>query len=247
MADDTQTAVADRIHAVIFDLDGVLVDSEPYWRDGFRSALSLLADAAGADDPAPDDEALHEFEGGRVPDTIRTLTEHYLPSAEIDDARTAAAVDRAIATAIALLRETPRAIANNVDVAQELARAGTRLAVASSSPVAFIEAALDTLGLADTVEVVESAFELEHAKPHPEVYENTLRRLGVAPEHAVAIEDSRTGAAAAVAAGIPTLWVNEHLAHGAAEAAKLRVQGARITFLRRLSVIEINSIAEESS
>lgn len=231
---------------VIFDLDGLLVDSEPYWRDGFRAAVSLLATEFGARNPAPNDDALHQFEGGRVGDTIRTLAAHYfpdaLPGAELLQRATVCAIE----TATSRMRTSPRAVTQNVAVAHELAGLGYRLAVASSSPPEFIDTSLTILGLTASVEVVESAFYLAHAKPHPEVYENTLRKLGITPREAVALEDSRTGTEAALRAGIPTLWVNAGLENGVEEAAKFQHSGARVRFLRRLSVVDINSIAEES-
>ena len=58
---------------VIFDLDGVLVDSEPLWREGFRAALDLIATSLGTTAPSLSDDDLEEYEGGRVPDTVATL------------------------------------------------------------------------------------------------------------------------------------------------------------------------------
>lgn len=239
-------ALANTAPAVIFDLDGLLVDSEPYWREGFRAAMRFLAAELGGNDPAPTDEDLHQFEGGRVPDTIRTLANHYFPGADINETLISRAADRAVTTASDRMRAEPRVIAHTVSVAHELVSLGYRLAVASSSPPEFIEATLDALGLTTSVTVVESAYALDHAKPHPEVYENTLRGLGVSATNAVALEDSRTGTEAALRAGIPTLWVNANLKDGSEEAAKFRASGGRVRFLRRLSVVDITSIAEES-
>ena len=58
---------------VIFDLDGVLVDSEPLWREGFRAAVDVIASSLGTTAPSLSDDDLREYEGGRVPDTVATL------------------------------------------------------------------------------------------------------------------------------------------------------------------------------
>lgn len=233
--------------AVIFDLDGVLVDSEQYWRDGFRSAVSFLAGELGVEVTPPTDAKLHRFEGGRVSDTVRSLAEHFFPGEELHESQLEAAAVRTIQTASELLERDPHPIATNVSVAHELASAGYPLAVASSSARPFIDAALRVTNLAGSIDVRESAYDLEHAKPHPEVYLNALARLGVTAEESVAIEDSVTGATAAVAAGLPTLLVNARLENGAETAAELCREGGRVIFMRTLSMNEIHLIFKEPS
>lgn len=196
--------------AVIFDLDGLLVESEPYWHQGFRSAISFLAQQADTQSPELSTETLYKFEGGRVPDTIRSLANATLPTVTFTDEMFAQATDHAVATTSQLMADDPTPIAQNVAVAKDLARRGYRLAVASSSPLLFVEASLKAVNVRDNFDIIESGFNLEFSKPHPEVYVNALRALAVSSDEAIALEDSTTGAEAAVRAGIPTILVNAH-------------------------------------
>lgn len=192
---------------VIFDLDGVLVDSEVYWRAGFRETVDVLAGEAGLDPLGLPDDVLVHYEGGRVPDTIGVLVRDHLPSlSPLGEERLRHATQVAVEASARRISETPRTIADTVQAALDLHAAGYTLAVASSSARAFIDAALDSVGLSDLIEVRESAFDVEHAKPHPEVYLRAMAALGTDREHCVAVEDSATGVRASLAAGLSTLW-----------------------------------------
>ena len=208
---------------VVFDLDGVLVDSEPYWREGFRAAMAVIAADVGVAAPAIGDEELRRFEGGRVTDTVRALAASMAASmAGTDAADTTVdrAVDAAIARASSLFAEDPRAIAASVMTVTELRARGFRIGVASSSAPAFIEAVVTRLGLADAVEATASAFCLTNPKPHPDVYLDVLETMGVPPEAGTAVEDSWTGVQSALRAGLRTVWLTDE----AAETAERRVQ-----------------------
>jgi HAD superfamily hydrolase (TIGR01509 family) len=194
-------------HVVIFDLDGVLVDSEPYWREAFRAAMDVIAADLGTTAPAMSDEELHEYEGGRVSDTVRTLAAAVFGT--VSEETIEHAVEAGIERARTLFAKEPRAISASVETAVELSARGFRLAVASSSAPVFIEAVVERVGLADAVEVMESAFFLENPKPHPDVYLNVVARMGVSSEHCTAIEDSWTGVQAALRAGLRTVWLTE--------------------------------------
>ena len=191
----------------IFDLDGVLVDSEPLWREGFRAALDVVAASLGTVAPHLSDDDLREYEGGRVPDTVATLATGVFDR-EVAPEALGAAVDTAVETASRLFAEHPRPIAASVVAAHELHTRGFRLGVASSSAPDFIDTVLDHLALAEEVEAVESAFFLANPKPHPDVYLNVMSSLGETPAHCVAIEDSWTGVRSALRAGLRTVWLS---------------------------------------
>jgi mannitol-1-/sugar-/sorbitol-6-/2-deoxyglucose-6-phosphatase len=205
---------------VIFDLDGVLVDSEPYWREGFRAAIEIIAADLGTTSPAMSDEELHGYEGGRVPDTVRTLAAAMF-DAEVPEETIDRAVDAAIARATTLFAEDPRPITASVETAAELSERGFRLAVASSSAPVFIQTVVTRLGLADAVEMMESAFFLENPKPHPDVYLTVVARMGVSREDCTAIEDSWTGVQSALTAHLRTVWLSEQ----PVDSLKERVEG----------------------
>lgn len=193
---------------VIFDLDGVLVDSEVHWRAGFRATIDALAVEAGLEPPHIPDVELLAYEGGRVPDTLQALVRDYLPSLfPLSPEKLRRATDACVGVSARRITESPRTIMDSVRAARELAARGYTLAVASSSARTFIDAALLSVGLDELFDVRESAFDVEHAKPHPEVYEKTMDALGTDPTRCVAIEDSRKGARAALAAGLSTIWL----------------------------------------
>ena len=97
---------------VIFDLDGVLVDSEPHWRAGFRETIDTLATGAGLEPPGIPDDELVAYEGGRVPDTLAALVRDYLPSLHpLSPALLQEATDTCVAASSARIAATPRTIA----------------------------------------------------------------------------------------------------------------------------------------
>lgn len=193
-------------HGVIFDLDGVLIDSEPFWREGFRAAIGHLAEMSGRATPEMPDSLLVRYEGGRVRDTVADLVRDLLPELSENAEQLRAASEVAIETASLLFREDPRPIADSVRAAREISTQGIRLGVASSSAEPFIRTALQTLGLSDLVSAVQSAYELEQTKPDPAVYTNTLAAMRLSASRCVAVEDSLVGLEASLRAGLPTVW-----------------------------------------
>jgi sugar-phosphatase len=180
------------IEAVVFDMDGVLVDSEPIWRAVERDVFGGLVGVEVTD------EDLFETMGVRVGDVVARWHRRFPwdePSRE-DVARSI--VDR-VAEAIeregAFHREAIRAI----DYVDGL---GLRLALASSSPMRLIRAVLSIGGLDDRFEVVLSAEDEERGKPDPAVYLSAARELGVPPDRCLAVEDSINGVRSAKDAGM---------------------------------------------
>ena len=179
------------IEAVVFDMDGVLVDSEPIWRAVERQVFA----GVGID---VTEEDLLETMGVRVRDVVARWHRRKpwdQPSRE-EVARSI--VDR-VADAIeregALNRQAIRAI----DYVEGL---GLRLALASSSPERLIRSVLSLGGLEDRFEVVLSAEDEERGKPDPAVYLSAARDLAVLPERCLAVEDSINGVRSAKAAGM---------------------------------------------
>jgi len=104
-----------------------------------------------------------------------------------------------------------------------------RLAIASSSSRWWVVGHLDRLGLSDRFEVVRTREDAARSKPFPDVYREALSALGVAPDQAVAFEDSAPGVAAAKAAGLTVVAVpgsyTEHMDFGAADAVVASLEG----------------------
>ena len=190
-----RAAILDGVAAVIFDLDGVLVDSEIWW-DEVRHAF---AREQGRRWTVADREAVMGQNSRQWAATMRERL-----SLEIDDA----AIERAIVDGVVrrYVQEGPPEIEGAVETVRAL-EGRYRLGVASSAHREVIDAALDALQLHDAFKVVVSSDEVSHGKPEPDVYLEAARRLEVEPATALVIEDSRNGVLAARAAGMRVVLV----------------------------------------
>jgi HAD superfamily hydrolase (TIGR01509 family) len=186
------------IAAVIFDMDGVIVDTEQVW-DEVRE--QLVADWDGRSVPG----AQQAMMGMSSSEWSRYMHEELglSPSpAEINTEVVRRMLDR-------YRLELP-VIDGAIAAVRRLAEAFP-LAVASSSNRPLIDAVLETAGIADCFATTVSSEEVAHGKPSPDVYLEAARRLGVPPERCAAIEDSGNGIRAAHAAAMRVLaFPNAH-------------------------------------
>jgi HAD superfamily hydrolase (TIGR01509 family) len=182
--------------AVVFDCDGLLVDSETAWT---RAEATLYAKHGVTFEL----EHKKDLLGSSGALAIATMERHLgLPAGagepllvELND------------LALAEVRAGAPVMPGVVELIAALRAAGVPIGVASNSPMPLIEASLTGVGLMDVFDHVVSAHECEHGKPAPDVYLEACRRLGAAPEDSVAFEDSPTGVAAARAAGLHVVGV----------------------------------------
>jgi HAD superfamily hydrolase (TIGR01509 family) len=175
--------------AVIFDLDGVLIESEQVW-DEVRRGLAI-----GAGRPwAP--ETTTALQGMSTGEWARHLVEVVGVSGSPADV--AAEVIRRVGDRY---RDGLPLLPGAVDTVRALAGRWP-LGVASSSPVTLIRLVLATAGVADLFAAAVSSEEVPRGKPAPDVYLEAAARLGAEPRRCVAVEDSSNGLRAAVAAGM---------------------------------------------
>jgi mannitol-1-/sugar-/sorbitol-6-/2-deoxyglucose-6-phosphatase len=186
------------LRAAIFDLDGLLVDSEPLWR---RAEIERFAEVG----LHLDDAACAETTGLRI-DEVVALRHRQQPW---QAPSVAEVTERIVARMAVLLREEASAMPGAARAVELCREAGLRLAVASSSPERLIEAALARLGLRGRFELVLSAEHEPYGKPHPAVFLRTAERLGVAPGACLVFEDSLHGLVAAKAARMTCVAVPE--------------------------------------
>ena len=184
--------------AVIFDLDGVLVDSEHVW-DGVREELARERGGRWHERAQADMMGMSSLEWSRYMHDVIGLPE---PPEEID----AEVVRRMLAR----YTEDLPLVEGAVDAVRRLA-GSYRLALASSSNRPLIDAVLEAAGIAGLFEATVSSEEVERGKPAPDVYLEAARRLGVAPERCTAIEDSANGIRAAHAAGMRVIAIPNRL------------------------------------
>jgi HAD superfamily hydrolase (TIGR01509 family) len=183
-----------RPEAVVFDLDGVLIDSEQVWDEVRERFVREHGGRWHA-------EAQREMMGMSSTEWSRYLHEELgvpIAPAEISD-EVAARVARAYREGLPLL---PGAI-------EAVRRIGARwpLALATSSNRGIIDLVLDRAGVADMFSVTVSSEEVERGKPAPDVYLEAAGKLGVDPGLAAAVEDSTNGLLAAAAAGLGVVAV----------------------------------------
>lgn len=181
------------IKAVIFDMDGVLIDSEPYYLqrrlDFFDSVAITVAKSQ-----------LQQVVGGNMKVVLPLL----LPG------KTATEYDELLAAYRAYKASHPLNFAAALqsgarEVLQKLTEQHYQLALASSSDRQFIEEMLTKTGLTAVFSVILSGQDFAKSKPDPSIYLTALQQLGVTADQALAIEDSQMGIASAKAAGIETL------------------------------------------
>jgi HAD superfamily hydrolase (TIGR01509 family) len=177
------------IDAIIFDMDGLLVDSEPLWRIAEIETLS----AVGV--PITEEDAV-QTTGLRTDEVVELWYSRYPWS----DPPKKAIEARIITRLIALTREQGRLLPGVRETLQAVSDAGYPLAIASSSSSEIIAAVLDTFGIAAYFQAVQSAEHEPYGKPHPGVYIEAARRLDFAPWRCLAFEDSPNGVIAAKAA-----------------------------------------------
>jgi len=188
-----------QIEAVVFDMDGVLVDTEHLW-DEVREELTV--EWGGRYTP----EAQQAMMGMSSHEWSRYLHE-VVGLREPPDVINAEVVRRMLARYEVDLPVVPGA----VQAVRGLAEAGFRLALASSSNRELIDTVLRELGLTELFEVTVSSEEVARGKPAPDVYLEAAERLGLDPARCVAVEDSASGIRSAHAAGMRVIaYPNRH-------------------------------------
>jgi HAD superfamily hydrolase (TIGR01509 family) len=190
-----------RLQAVILDMDGLLIDTEPVWRvaqaEVFAGLGVQLTEQELLDSTGQPTEDLIPLWRLRAPAGDPRLTD-----AQVADQIT----DRIIAHVKAEGEPMPGVTA----AIALIRRHGLALAIASSSPRRLIDAVCDRLGLQD-IDVRCSGAEEAHGKPAPDVYLTAAGRLGLEPSSCLAIEDSPNGVLAAKAAGMRCVAVPDPL------------------------------------
>lgn len=175
----------------MFDMDGVLIDSEPLWREVEREVFASVGIELT-------DEDLFPTMGVRVADVVERWHSRH-PWTEPSRREVADAIVQGV------VRSVEQHGAPNDGAARAVAYIrglGLRLALASSSPMPLIRAVLSLDDLADLFDIVVSGEDEQHGKPHPAVYLSAARGLEVAPERCLAVEDSINGVRSAKAAGM---------------------------------------------
>lgn len=180
--------------AVMFDLDGTLVDTERAWLDAVRQTLGVLGHNI-------DDVELQAYEGATLAQASSLILETY-------------GVNISAAEIARLLEDTTlEALEGNItwrtgafDLLRELDETGVPVALVTSSSRRWLDTVARHIDLSTIAHFV-TAEDVEFTKPHPDPYLRGAKMLGVAPENCVVFEDSRVGTEAALAAGCVSVLV----------------------------------------
>ncbi|MGL4448287.1 MAG: hexitol phosphatase HxpB [Shewanella sp.] len=184
------------IQAVIFDMDGVLIDSEPLWQRIEYHVLSALGVPVSI-------ASIQQTTGLRIDQCVDYWYQQF-PWPAYDNAKVSQTIIDEVASEI---RRSGSAMEGVYEALACCQRLGLKIGLATSSASMIIDAVLDQLALRPYFMAVTSAEALPYGKPHPEVYLNCAKALAVDPRHCLAIEDSFNGLIAARAANMQTLAI----------------------------------------
>ncbi len=191
------------IKAVIFDMDGLLINSEPFWE---KAEIETFASVGITLTPAMTKQTM----GMRVDEVVEYWHRRFpwqTPTQEV-------IVSELIQCVIALVNAHGAAMPGVYDVLKLCAERGIPMAIASSSLMSVIEAVVEKLGIADFFEVIHSAEYELYGKPHPGVFMTAAQKLGVPPDECVVFEDSINGVIAAKAGRMHCIAVPDESVRG---------------------------------
>jgi HAD superfamily hydrolase (TIGR01509 family) len=188
--------VPDAPEAVVFDNDGLLLDTESVWS---RAERDLFVRRELEFTPAHKRELV-----GTSAEIAGLILERRLG----EPGRAAELIEELNELVVAELEHGVEAMVGARELLEELRGRGTPLGLVSNSPLAFVRRSIEIVGLEGSFDVVISGHEVAAPKPAPDPYLEACRRLGVEPGPAViALEDSPTGVTAARAAGLTVIGI----------------------------------------
>src|SRR4051794_18393801 len=182
--------------AVIFDNDGLLLDTESVWT---RAERDIFERREVEFSPAHKRELV-----GTSAEECGRLLEQRLE----EPGKALELIEELNELVIAELEHGVEAMVGARELLNRLKERGTPIGLVSNSPLRFVQRSLEIVGFHDSFDVVLSAHEVAAAKPSPDPYLEACRRLGVQPSPAVIVlEDSPTGVAAGRAAGLTVIGI----------------------------------------
>ncbi|WP_237388369.1 hexitol phosphatase HxpB [Xenorhabdus sp. Sc-CR9] len=185
------------LKAVIFDMDGLLIDSEPYWEQGEKHIFGELGLDLTLAEKLPDTLGLR----------IDQVVELWYQAAPWQGTSKNEVAQRIINYVVRLVKEN-RPLLPGVEYALNLCRErGLKIGLASASPYGMLEQVLELFNIRHYFDAVISAADLPYSKPHPEVYLQAANQLDVNPIQCITLEDSFNGMIATKAARMRSIVV----------------------------------------
>lgn len=186
------------INTVIFDMDGLLIDSEPLWGKAMREVFATVGVTL------TNEQASHTT-GLRTVEVVDYWHNFFKWQGKSNEQVTNEIID-SITHKIVTEGRTMEGLEYILDYFE---KKQFKMGLASSSPIRLIDAAVTHFGIKDRFQVISSAEFETHGKPHPAVYLSCAKALGSAPLECLAFEDSVTGMTAAKAARMKVVVVPE--------------------------------------
>lgn len=187
------------LSTVIFDMDGLLIDSEPIWQKAGEEALKIFGIELTA-------EQFYSSTGLRTPEWI----EHWFTHFNIDRAHAGAAIKTIEEKAIENIQKNGIAFPGTHYILNFFKERTFKIGLATSSPLRLVDAVVKKLGIENFFDAYCSAEDLPLGKPHPQVYLNCAEELNVSPLQCVCFEDSFNGLISAKAARMKCVVVPVH-------------------------------------
>ncbi|MDD7543983.1 hexitol phosphatase HxpB [Actinobacillus porcinus] len=184
------------IKAVIFDMDGTLIDSQPIWyqvstdffqQNGFLVTMDDMIKLTGS--------------------PVAKLVDYVLQTHGQKDKERAQLITGLMDYAVSEILAAKPLMPNVKEVLAQLKQQGIKMAVASASPRNMLQGIVDSCGIAEYFDYLASAEELDYNKPHPAVYLHAAQQLGVNPTECLAVEDSVLGMISGKAATMKTVVI----------------------------------------
>jgi HAD superfamily hydrolase (TIGR01509 family) len=185
-----------RLEAVLFDMDGVIVDSEPLWSEAEKQ---LLARRNLRYSPSLKSAMMGRDARGAV----GCLIEHYGLAETVGEL-----MEERNQLIAEFFKEHLKAIPGALELVRSLMAAGIMTGLVSSSPKPLVELALEKLSVTVLFDLILSGDQVVRGKPAPDIYITAAENLGVKPEYCLVIEDAPHGVAAAKGAGMCCLAVS---------------------------------------
>lgn len=186
------------IQAAIFDMDGVIIDSMPFWRQSTKEIMEEIGSQFS-------EKTWNTVSGKRIDEMVTQWRSVY-PWKNVDNA---IVVQRILDNTVRLIYEKDGAKPGALKALSFLREKGVPLAIASSSLEPAIEATVKRLQLQDIFTLTHSAQHEQYGKPHPAVYLSTAQMLKIEPENCIVFEDSINGMIAAKAAKMTCVGIPE--------------------------------------
>lgn len=188
-----------QLNTVIFDMDGLLIDSEPIWNE---AAATIFSNYGIQLTPAQ----YATTTGLRTKEFVQWWFGYF----KIASYNAEKVEKEIVDLVIALVKQKGRPMPGISHIFNFFIDRNFKIGLASSSPMELINVVVDLLGIRTYINHISSASDLEHAKPHPEVYINAAQSLQVTPAECLCFEDSFYGMIAVKAAAMKCVVVPDH-------------------------------------